>query len=62
VAYEPDYRNAIANSWPASIKDEQARKDWEWKPKYDLKSMTDDMLQKLSEIKGMQLPVVEEVY
>jgi nucleoside-diphosphate-sugar epimerase len=55
VTYEPDYRNAIANSWPASIKDEQARKDWGWLPRYDLKNMTFDMLNKLVEIK--QLPI-----
>jgi nucleoside-diphosphate-sugar epimerase len=61
VDYHPDYRNAIANSWPASIKDEQARKDWNWKPAYNLKSMTEEMLQKLSVIKGIELPSAEVV-
>jgi nucleoside-diphosphate-sugar epimerase len=61
VNYEPDYRNAIANSWPASIKDEQARKDWNWKPAYDRESMTEHMLQKLSVIKGIKLPETEAV-
>lgn len=51
MTYHADYRNAIANSWPASIKDEQARKDWNWEPRFDLKSMTMDMLQQLREIK-----------
>ena len=44
IAYEPDYRNAIANSWPASIKDTEARKDWGWQPEFDLTKMTADML------------------
>jgi nucleoside-diphosphate-sugar epimerase len=44
IAYEPDYRNAIANSWPASIKDTEARKDWGWQPEFDLQKMTADML------------------
>jgi nucleoside-diphosphate-sugar epimerase len=52
MSYAPDYRDAIAGSWPASIKDEPARKDWGWQPRYDLKSMTGDMLQKLSSLKG----------
>lgn len=62
ISYSPDHRNAIANSWPASIKDEQARKDWGWNPHYDLKSMTNDMLQKLSVIKGIPLPKPEPVH
>jgi len=44
IAYEPDYRNSIANSWPASIKDTEARKDWGWQPEFDLIKMTADML------------------
>ena len=56
ISYEPDYRNAIANSWPASIKDEQARKDWGWKPAFNLQGMTLDMLEKLSIKKGMESP------
>jgi nucleoside-diphosphate-sugar epimerase len=53
INYEPDHRDAIALSWPASIKDEQARKDWNWKPRFDLKSMTEDMLRHLGAIKGI---------
>ena len=44
INYEPDYRNAIANGWPASIKDTEARKDWGWQPEFDLQKMTVDML------------------
>jgi nucleoside-diphosphate-sugar epimerase len=46
--YKPDERQIIAETWPKSIDDAQARKDWEWKPKFDLGSMAEDMLEKLS--------------
>ena len=42
--YEPDSRQAIADSWPASIDDSTARAEWDWKPDYDLAAMTVDML------------------
>jgi len=44
---ENDPRQEIANSWPASIDDSQARNDWSWQPVFDLKKMTDDMLKNL---------------
>lgn len=44
MSYAPDFRQAIADSWPSSIDDSEARKDWGWKPKYDLASMTQDMI------------------
>jgi len=46
--YKPDFRQAIADSWPRSIDDNAARKEWHWKPKYKLADMTKDMLYKLS--------------
>jgi len=47
ITYQPDFRQAIANSWPRSIDDNRARQDWGWNPKYDLASMTIDMLDNL---------------
>jgi nucleoside-diphosphate-sugar epimerase len=41
---EPDFRQAIAESWPASIDDRAAREHWGWQPRYDLQAMVDDML------------------
>jgi nucleoside-diphosphate-sugar epimerase len=47
ITYKPDFRQKIANSWPASIDDSAARTDWDWQHKFDLKSMTTDMLLQL---------------
>lgn len=47
IAYEPDFRQAIADSWPDSIDDSQARKDWDWSPEFDLNLMSQDILQHL---------------
>ncbi|GAB2823056.1 Rossmann-fold NAD(P)-binding domain-containing protein [Ferruginibacter profundus] len=47
MSYKADYRQAIANSWPQSIDDSVARKDWGWKEEYDLPLMVKDMLQNL---------------
>jgi nucleoside-diphosphate-sugar epimerase len=47
INYTPDYRQAIADSWPASIDDSVARKDWGWQPQFALEKMTADMLENL---------------
>ena len=47
ISYKPDYRQAIANSWPQSIDDTVARRDWGWKNEYDLDKMTWEMLENL---------------
>lgn len=44
IKYKPDYRQPIAESWPQSIDDAVAKKDWNWKPQFDICSMTNDML------------------
>jgi nucleoside-diphosphate-sugar epimerase len=42
--YKEDYRQQIADSWPASIDDTVARNDWGWKEEYGLERMTEDMM------------------
>lgn len=49
ISYNPDFRQAIADTWPASIDDSIAQKDWNWKPEFDLEKMTDAMLDNLKE-------------
>jgi nucleoside-diphosphate-sugar epimerase len=45
--FEPDYRQAIAASWPHSIDDGAARGDWGWAARFDLDAMVEDMLESL---------------
>lgn len=47
ITYEPDNRQAIADSWPKTIDDSAAQREWGWEPGYDLSSMTEDMLKNL---------------
>lgn len=44
ISYDPDFRQAIANSWPSSIDDSRAQSDWGWKAEFDLEKTTDEML------------------
>ena len=44
ITYKPDFRQAIAESWPGSIDDSRAQADWQWKPDYSLEQMVKDML------------------
>lgn len=55
--YNPDRRQAIADSWPNSIDDSEARNDWGWMPSYDLDAMTKDMLHNLNKVYGNTLNI-----
>lgn len=48
ISYDPDFRQSIADSWPASIDDSSARQDWGWKESYDLNKMTKVMLENIN--------------
>ncbi len=49
TTYKPDYRQAIADSWPQSIDDSVAREEWNWNEEFNLDAMTKDMLANLAE-------------
>jgi len=48
IEYKPDFRQNIANSWPESIDDSSSRREWGWKPEYDLAKMVEDMIKHLT--------------
>jgi nucleoside-diphosphate-sugar epimerase len=48
MKYEPDFRQAIADSWPSNIDDSSAQKDWDWQAEFDLTKTTKEMLRNLS--------------
>lgn len=54
VSYAPDFRQTIADSWPASIDDACARKDWGWQETYHLGDMVRDMIVRLSEPRSVR--------
>jgi len=47
IRYKPDFRQKIAESWPKSIDDHEARKDWGWKPAFGIQNMTEEILKGL---------------
>lgn len=47
IKYAPDSRQAIADSWPSSIDDSKAQKDWAWQTKFNLEKTTTEMLKNL---------------
>ena len=49
ISYTPDFRQEIADSWPSSIDDSDARKDWNWEHKFDLSAITKDMLENIKD-------------
>ena len=52
IEYNPDERQAISDSWPNSIDDSAARKDWGWDHEYGLEEMTKKMLEELKKKLG----------
>lgn len=48
ISYIPDFRQAIADSWPQSILEDEAKKDWDWTAKYNLSSLVNNMLENLA--------------
>jgi len=44
ISYQPDFRQKIADSWPQSIDDSDARIDWDWQHEFNLETMTKDIL------------------
>jgi len=48
VKFKPDYRQKIADSWPDTIDDQEAKVDWGWKAKFNLEKLTSDMFKNLS--------------
>lgn len=65
LSSEPDFRQAIANSWPRSIDDSSAHKDWGWEIRFDLSALVTEMLSNLKhsigslqpDIQGREIPV-----
>lgn len=58
ITCKPDFRQALADSWPQSIDDSEARKDWGWQHEYDLQKMTEDMLTNLKVLKPLRVSAV----
>ena len=58
ISYKPDFRQAIADSWPQIIDDSHARKDWGWNHKFDLASMTKDIVTNLQALEKQKLEEV----
>ncbi len=50
MTYQIDFRQQIADSWPNSVDDQLARQDWNWNPKFDIQSMTSDMIKHLKKV------------
>jgi len=59
IDYKEDFRQDIADTWPQSIDDSDARKDWGWQHEYDLTAMTLDMLNTLGPRYGVDTKFVD---
>ncbi|MFD2567239.1 NAD-dependent epimerase/dehydratase family protein [Pseudotenacibaculum haliotis] len=58
ITYKPDFRQEIADSWPQSIDDSHARTEWNWSHKFDISSMTQDIIKNLQAQKNQELETV----
>ncbi len=58
IEYNLDFRQAIADSWPSSIDDTTAKKDWNWQPKFNLEKMVNEMLVRLKDKLDSELSLV----
>lgn len=61
VEYKPDFRQKIADSWPKSLDDSVARKEWNWSPDWSFEAMVKDMLVKLA-VKIGRKDIVESIH
>jgi len=57
TTYVPDFRQKIAETWPKSLDDNVAQKDWQCKPQFDLDGMTRQMLTDLKEMYGVNISI-----
>ncbi len=58
ISYQPDFRQKIADDWPQTIDDSEARDDWNWEHKFDLAMITKDIIKNLQSEKNQQLEKV----
>ena len=54
ITYTPDFRQSIADSWPQSINDDDAKSHWNWNPEYNLQEMVADMLKNIYELSNLK--------
>jgi len=59
VNYKPDFRQQIADTWPSSVNDRYARKDWGWQPEFDFEFMVKDMIDHLKNENSAQYSTFE---
>jgi threonine 3-dehydrogenase len=60
IEYAPDFRQEIATTWPQKLDDSAARRDWGWEPKYDIDSMTEEMLSSLGPVQAEAVEALAE--
>jgi nucleoside-diphosphate-sugar epimerase len=59
INYKPDFRQAIADSWPKSIDDSVARRDWGFNYMYDLEKMAEIMIREIQKKESSKMPISE---